>query len=81
MKTTSSVTEGQAPHPQLVKPAADSVVTIERHGTVAPVMAGRERLEAIAETLELLANRDFTATLKKYRAGKLKMKPLATSRV
>jgi len=81
MKTTYSVTEGQARFPQLVKQSADSLVTIERHGTVAAFLVGRERMEAIAETMELLANRDFVATLKKYRAGKLRMKPLAASRV
>jgi len=75
MKTTYSVTEGQARFPQLVKQAAGELVTIERHGTVAAFLVGRERMEAIGETMELLANDEFRATLGKYRAGKLRMKP------
>ncbi len=75
MKTTYTVTEGQANFPRIVKQAADELVTIERHGAVAAYVVGRARMEAIAETMELLASDDFRATLKKYRAGKLKMKP------
>jgi len=81
MKNTYSVTEGQARFPQLVKQAAHGLVTIERHGTVAAFIVGRERMEAMAETMELLANPGFMGTLKKYRAGKLRMKPLAGSHV
>ena len=76
MKTTYSVTEGQARFPQLVKQAAGELITIERHGAVAAFLVGRDRMEAIAETMELLANDEFRATLKKYQAGKVKMTPL-----
>jgi antitoxin YefM len=48
---------------------------------VAAFVVGRTRMEAIAETMELLANDDFRTTLKKYRAGKLKMKALTTADV
>ncbi len=81
MKTTYSVTEGQAQFPQLVKKSADDLITIERHGTVAAYLVGRERMEAIAETMELLANDAFRVTLKKYRSGKLPMKPFSASDV
>ena len=77
MKSTYSVSEGQARFPQLVRQAAGGLVTIERHGTVAAFIVGRGRMEAIVETMELLANPEFMGTLKKYRAGKLKMRPLA----
>jgi hypothetical protein len=33
-------------------------------------------MEAIAETMDLLANDEFRTTLKKYQTGKLKMTPL-----
>jgi prevent-host-death family protein len=81
MKTTYSVTEAQAQLPGIVRQAADRLVTIERHGTTQAYVVGRERMEAIIETMELLANPGFVATLKKYRAGKLKMRPLAASDV
>lgn len=51
-------------------------MTIQRHGKVAAFVVERTRMEAIAETIELLANEDFRTTLKKYRAGKLKLKAL-----
>ena len=81
MKTTYSVTEGQARFPQLVKQAAGELITIERHGAVAAFLVGRDRMEAIAETMELLANDEFRATLKKYQAGQLKMTPLDSADV
>lgn len=81
MKTTYSVTEGQAHFPRIIKQAEGELVTIERHGTVTAFVVGRARMEAIAETMELLGNDEFRSTLKKYRAGKLKMKPLSQSDV
>jgi hypothetical protein len=81
VKTTYSVTEGQALFPRIIKQAQGELVTIQRHGAVAAFVVGRARMEAIAETMELLANDDFRTTLKKYRAGKLKMKALPTADV
>jgi len=81
VKNTYSVTEGQAHFPRLVKQSENELVTIERHGTVAAFVVGRGRMEAIAETMELLANDEFRTTLKKYRAGKLKMQPLGSANV
>ena len=70
------MTEAQAGLPKIVRQSENQLVTIERHGTVAAYIVSRARMEAIAETMELLANDDFMQTLKKYRAGTLKMKPL-----
>ncbi len=81
MKTTYSVSEGQANFPRIVKQAEDELVTIERRGTVAAFVVGRTRMEAIAETMELLASDSFRTTLKAYRAGKLVMKPLVSADV
>ncbi|RRJ97505.1 type II toxin-antitoxin system Phd/YefM family antitoxin [Opitutaceae bacterium TAV4] len=81
MQTTYSVTEAQANLPRIMKQAEDEIVTIERHGKVTAYVLGRERMEAIVETMELLASQDFMRTLKKYRAGTLKMKPLSAANV
>ncbi|MFZ5496104.1 MAG: prevent-host-death protein [Verrucomicrobiota bacterium] len=75
MANTYSIAKGQAQFPRLVKQSQKSIVSIERRGQVEAYIIGRERMEAIAETMELLANDEFRATLKKYRAGKLKMRP------
>ena len=76
MKNTYSVTEGQAAFPSLVRQSRDSIVSIERHGKVEAFIVGRDRMEAIAETLELMGSADFRKTLAAYRAGKLRMKAL-----
>lgn len=52
------------------------MISIERHGRVEAFLVSRERMEAIAETMELLANDEFRTTLADYRAGKLTMKAL-----
>jgi antitoxin YefM len=74
------VTEAQADFPRLVKQADGQVLTIERRGETAAYLVGRDRMEAIVETMELLANREFMGIAAKYRAGKLKMKTLASAR-
>ncbi len=76
MKNTYSVSKGQANFPRLVRQAQERIVSIERHGRVEAYVIGRGRMEAIAETMELLANAGFVAQLKRYRAGKLKFRPL-----
>jgi len=81
VKTTYSVTEAQADFPGLVRRSADAIATIERHGVVQAYVIGRERMEAIAETLELLANPEFGRTLAQYRSGRLRMKSLASAHV
>jgi PHD/YefM family antitoxin component YafN of YafNO toxin-antitoxin module len=77
MKNTYTVTEGQANFPRIVRLSATRPVAIERHGAVQAYVIGRERMEAIAETMELLANEGFRKTLARYRAGRLKMRTLA----
>lgn len=76
MKSAYSITEGQAEFPRLVRQAKRGLISIERHGRVEAFLVSRERMEAIAETMELLANDEFRTTLADYRAGKLKMKAL-----
>lgn len=75
MANTYSIARGQAQFPRLVKQSQGSIVSIERHGQVQAYLIGRERMEAIAETMELLANPAFMAQVKRHRAGKLKFYP------
>jgi PHD/YefM family antitoxin component YafN of YafNO toxin-antitoxin module len=76
MKNTYSVAEGQAQFPRVVRQSQNRIVAIERHGRVSAYVIGRERMEAIAETMELLANPGFMAQVRRHRAGKLKFHPL-----
>lgn len=79
MATTYSIAKGQAQFPRLVKQSQGAIISIERRGQVEAYLVGRERMEAIAETIELLTNPAFLAQLKKYRAGKLKMRPAVSA--
>lgn len=75
MANTYSIARGQAQFPRLVRQSQGSIVSIERRGQVEAYLIGRERMEAIAETMELLANPKFMAQVKRHRAGKLKFHP------
>lgn len=73
MKSTVSISEGQNDFPGIVKAAEKGrVVTITRHGEPVACVLGYERLSAIAETLEILANAGAMDALKEHRAGKTK---------
>jgi len=78
MRNTYSVAVAQANLPSILRKADDEIAVVERRGEVCGFIIGKKRMEAIAETLELLGNPDFTATLAKYRAGKLKFHPVSS---
>ena len=54
------------------------LVTVTRHARPVVHVISAERLGAMLETMELLANQKFTAQLKKLRAGKLKFRPASS---
>lgn len=77
MVSTYSVSKAQARLPRLLKEARDRPIAIQRrHETVAHVIS-RTRLEATAETLELLANPRALAAMRRDRAGKGRCYPMA----
>lgn len=77
MRNTYSVAVAQANLPSILRKADDEIAVVERRGEVCGFIVGKKRMEAIAETLELLANPDFADTLKKLHAGKLKFHPIS----
>lgn len=73
VKSTVSISEGQAAFPALIKAAEKgSVVTVTRHDEPVACVISHARMSAIAETLELLGNAEFTKALAAHRAGKTK---------
>jgi antitoxin YefM len=72
------VTEAQTQLPRLIRQAeqGDAVRIRRRHDTVA-YLVSRERMEAIVETMELLANPDAVKAIAAHRAGKTKFLPLS----
>ena len=78
MKSTVSVSEGQNNFPALVKAAEQGrVVTVTRHETPVACVIGHERMSAIVETLEILANPAARQAIQEHRAGKTKFGTLA----
>lgn len=54
----------------MVDEATDHPVTITKQGRAVAVLVLIERMEAIAETMELLADPKAMAAIRKHRAGK-----------
>jgi antitoxin YefM len=76
MKSTYSITEAQAKLPALVKEAADWPITITRRGETVGYLLSPEKLEAILETMEILANPEAMAAIREFEAGEGEYLPL-----
>ncbi len=77
MRKTYSVATAQANLPGILRKANDEIAVVERRGEVCGFIVGKKRMEAITETIELLANPEFAATMAKHRSRKLKFRPLS----
>lgn len=78
MSSTYSVSQAQTNLPRLLRDAAEegSIAITRRDETVA-YLVSRERMEAIVETLDLLATPKAMRAVQDYEAGKLKFSSLA----
>lgn len=73
MKSTVSVSEGQNNFPALIKAAErGQVVTVTRHDDPVACVISHDRMSAIVETLEILANPAALRALHEHQAGKTK---------
>jgi prevent-host-death family protein len=71
MKDTYSIAEAQAHLPRLVRSAESGVpVRIKRRDRTVAYVISRERMEALAETLEVLASADARRAIERDRAGR-----------
>jgi antitoxin YefM len=78
MKSTYSVTEAQTQLPSLIRRAEKGEpVRIRRRNETVAYLVSRERMEAIVETIELLANPDAMKAIAAHRAGRMKLRPLS----
>ena len=78
MKTTYSVTQAHSKLPGLLKEvnkgAAAYGITV--NDDVKAYLVGKERMESILETLEILSNREAVQTLRDYESGQLALHTL-----
>ena len=72
MADTYSVTEAQSQLPGLLRRAeSGETIGIRRRDETVAFLVSRERMEAIVETLEILANPEAMKTIARHRAGSL----------
>jgi PHD/YefM family antitoxin component YafN of YafNO toxin-antitoxin module len=78
MKTTVTTTEAQANLPRLLKqlPTQKSL-TITNHGRIAGFLVSKDRMEAIIETMEILANPKAMKTIRDFEAGRSRGKEIS----
>jgi antitoxin YefM len=78
MKTTVTTTEAQANLPRLLKQLAkQKSLTITNHGRIAAFLVSKDRMEAIIETMEILANPEAMKSIRDFEQGKSKGKDIS----
>jgi antitoxin YefM len=76
MDSTVTITELQDQAPQVVKRAEkNGSVAVCRHGRTVAFVVSKERMEAILETLEVLADKNVMKSIRDYESGKVRPKP------
>ena len=77
-RSTYSVTKAQSTLPRLVREAeGGALVGIARHDETVAYLMSRAQLEAIVETMELLANPGARNAITNHRAGRTRFVPLS----
>ncbi len=72
MADTYSVSEAQSQLPGLLRRTeSGETIGIRRRDRTVAFLVSRERMEAIVETMELLANSEARNAIERHRAGKL----------
>lgn len=73
MTSTVTISELQDQAPQVVKRAEQNgSVAVCRHGRTVAFVVSRERMEAILETLEIVADKNVMKSIRDYQSGKVK---------
>ncbi|MGH7821639.1 MAG: type II toxin-antitoxin system Phd/YefM family antitoxin [Candidatus Binatia bacterium] len=77
-KNTYTVTAAQSQLPRLIRQAEKGrPIAISRHDKTVAYILSEERLEAIVETMELLANPAARKAIEAHRAAKTRFLPLS----
>lgn len=77
MKNTYSVAKAQANFARILKEAESRPVSITRHDETVAFILSRERMEAIVETLEVMADPAAMKAIRDHKSGKMKFMPLS----
>ena len=77
MENTYSVAKAQANFTRILKEAEKHPVSITRHDETVAFILSRDRMDAIVETLEIMADPDAMKAIRAHQAGKAKFLPLS----
>lgn len=77
MPDTYTIKTAQQRFSAVVQESADHPVTITKQGKAVAVLMSMERLEAIAETMEILADPKTMSAIRKHREGRAVYHPAA----
>jgi antitoxin YefM len=75
VKTTFDLAEAQARLPRLVR--SKQTVSLRKNDETVAFLVPRDRMEALLETMELLANPEAMRAIRRDQAGKSKYLPLS----
>ena len=75
MKTTLTITEAKAKLPTLVR--SKQTITVQQGERAVAFIVPRERMEALLETMEIMANPAAMRAIRRDRSGKGKYLPLS----
>ena len=76
MSSIYTIKSAQQKLSALVRESEDHPVTLTRQGTAVAVLMSMERMEAIAETMEILADPKAMAAIRKYESGSAELHDL-----
>ncbi len=76
MPITYTITQAQAKLPGIVREAQGAPVIITRHDQTVAYVISKSRMDAIQETLELLANPEAMAAIKASKSKSTRYIPL-----
>lgn len=80
MKYTYSISKAQSHLPRLVRESADETIAITRHDETVAYVVSRDRMEAMVETMEVLADPKAMKALRDYEQGKTKFRVVRETR-
>jgi len=75
MPSTYSVAEAQAQLPALLRKVENDLIVITRRDKTVAYLVSAQRMEAIVETLEVMADPEAMKAVRQARAGKGKYYP------